>query len=62
MRHPCPKDDDRDDVDKHRNDDYEDDDNHCGEVEMIAGERDGANCYLELFANTTIRYVVAAIV
>ena len=31
-------------------------------VETNTGERDGAECYLELFAITTIWYVVAAMV
>ena len=46
-RTSCPKDDDRKDVDKHREDD-DDDDDHQGVVETIAGESDGANCYLAL--------------
>ena len=58
---PGPKDDDRDNVDKHQDDD-DDDDDHSGVVETNAGESNGANCYLVLFANTAIRYVVAAMV
>ena len=72
-RPPLPKDDDRNDVDKDRDDDDDDDNNnddddgndnddHRGAVETIAGESDGANCYLALFSNTTIWYVVAAMV
>ena len=66
-----PEDDDRNDVDKHHNNDDDDDDDdndddddddHRGAVETIAGESDGADCYLALFDNTTIRYVVAAMV
>ena len=58
MRPPRPQNDDCNDVDKHRNDD----DGHYGEVETNAGDSDGANCYLAPFDNTTIRYVVAAMV
>ena len=36
--------------------------NHCGAVETNAGESDGDNCYMEPFHNTTIRYVVSAMV
>ena len=67
MRPPCPEDDDRNDVDEHRNDedneyDEDEDNDHRRAVETISGESDGADCYLELFANTTIWYVVAAMV
>ena len=61
-RPPCPKDDYRDDVDEHRDENENDGDNHRGAVETNEGESDGADCYLALFANTTIRYVVAAMV
>ena len=61
-RPPHPEDDDRNDVDEHRDDDDEDDDDHRGEVETIAGESDGDDCYLALFANKTIWYVVAVMV
>ena len=57
-RPPRPQDNNRDDVEKHR----DDDDNHRKAVETNAGERDGANCYLEPVDNTTIWYVVAAMV
>ena len=59
-RPPRPQDDDIGDVDEHRGDDNGD--GHCGAVETNAGESDGADCYLVLFNNTTIRYVVAAMV
>ena len=63
MRPSCPKDYDRDDVDEHRNDDDDnDDEDHHGAVETNARESDRADCYLALFANTTIQYVVAAMV
>ena len=59
-RPPHPQDDDRDVVDKNRDDDDGDDnDDHRGAVEINAGESDGADCYLALFANRTFRYVVA---
>ena len=59
----CHKDDDRNDVDKYRDDDDDNDnDNHRGAVETIAGESDGDDCYLALFSNRTIRYAVAVIV
>ena len=62
-RPPCPQDDDRGDVDKHRKDDDGDNSyDHHGAVEMNAGESNRANFYLALFGNTTIQYVVAAIV
>ena len=48
-RPPCPEDDDRNVVDEHRdNDDNDDDEEHRGAVETIAGEIDGADCYLAL--------------
>ena len=59
---PHPKNDDRNNVDEHRDDDDDDNDDHIGAVETNAGESDGAYCYLTLFAKTTIRYVVAAMV
>ena len=64
MRRPLrPQDDDRDDVDKHRDDnDGDNDDNHYSVVETNAGDSDGANCNLAPFENTTIQYVVAAMV
>ena len=62
-RPPCPQDDDRDDVDEHRNNDNgNDDDDHRGTVETNAGESNRADCYLSPFDNTTIWYVVAAMV
>ena len=64
MRRPSrPQDDNRDDVNGHRDDDGGgDNDDHHGAVETNAGESDRANCYLAPFNNTTIRYVVAAMV
>ena len=60
---PCPQDDDRDDVDKHRDDDERNDnDDHRGAVETNAGESNGYYCHLALFNNTPFRYVVEAIV
>ena len=55
-RHSCPEDDDRNNVDKHfddndnDNDDDDDSDNddHNGEVEAITGEINGADSYLSL--------------
>ena len=63
-RPPRPEDDDRNDVNEHcdDNDDDNDDDDHGGAVETNEGESDRADCYLALFANTTIWYVVAAMV
>ena len=51
---------DHDNVDKHYDDD--DNDDHRGAAETNAGESDGANCYLAPFKNTTIWYVVTAMV
>ena len=49
MRPLCPEDDDRDNVDKHRDDDNNNEnDNHHGLVETVAVESDGANCYRAL--------------
>ena len=62
-RPPRPQDYNRDDVHKHcDNDDGNDNDNHCGAVVANAGESNRADCYLEPFDNTKIRYVVAAMV
>ena len=62
-RPPRPQEDDRNNVDEHRDDeDGDDNEDNRGAVETNAGESDGANCYLALFDNTTIRYVVAAMV
>ena len=62
-RPPRPQDDNRDDVDKHGNDDDgEDNNNHRRAVETNVEERDGADFYLVPFNNTTIRYVLAAMV
>ena len=62
-RPPCPEDDDRGDVEEHCNDNDGDDDyDHRGSVETNAGKSDWADCYLGPFDNTTIRYVVAAMV
>ena len=62
-RPPRPHDDDRDDVDEHRDNDNGDDDvEHCGALEKKSEESNGADCYLAPFNNTTIRYVVAAMV
>ena len=47
-RPPCPEDDNRNDIDEHRDNDNDDNDDHCGAVETIAGESDGAKCYLAL--------------
>ena len=64
MRRPHgPQDDNRDDVDEHRDDDGGNDhEDHRRELETNAGESDRAECYLAPFDNTTIRYVVAAMV
>ena len=56
-RPPCPQDNDRDDVDKHRGND-----NQRGAVETNVGESDGADCYLAPFDSTMIWYVVSAMV
>ena len=62
-RPPRPQDDNRNDVDEQRNNDNSDyNDDHRGAVETNSGESDGANCYLALFDNTTIQYVVVAMV
>ena len=62
-RPPCPQDNDRDSFDEHcDNDDGDDDEDHRGAVETNTGERDGTDCYLATFDNTTIRYVVVAMV
>ena len=54
---------DRNDVDEHRNNNSgNDNDDHRRAVETNAGESDGADCYLAPFKNTTIWYVVAAMV
>ena len=55
-RPPRPQDDDRDDNNGDNNDD------HRRAVETNTGESDGADCYLSLFDNTMIRYVVVAMV
>ena len=62
-RPPCPQDDNRNDVNGHRDDNGGgDNDDHNGAVETNSGESDRANCYLAPFDNTTIRYVVVAMV
>ena len=64
-RPPCPQEDNRNNVEKQRDDDNDggnDNENHCGAVETNSGESNGANCYLEPFDNTTIRYELAAMV
>ena len=55
-RPPRPQDNDGD------NDDCNDNDDHRGAVETNAGKSNGSDCYLAPFDNTTIRYVVAAMV
>ena len=63
IRPPRPQDDNRDNVDEHRDDDGgDDDDNHCGAVETNAGESNGDNCYLAPFDNTEMGCVEAAMV
>ena len=57
-----PQDDDRNDIDKHRDDDGDEDENHRGAVEMNSGDSDRYDCYLAPFHNTTIWYVVTAMV
>ena len=59
---PCPEDNDRNNVDEHRDDDDDDNDDHRRAVETNARESDGSDCYLALFANKMIRYLVAAMV
>ena len=62
-RPPRPKDNNRDNVNEHRDDnDKDDNDDHRKAVETNAGKSDGDECYLALFANTRIRYVVSAMV
>ena len=62
-RPPRPEDNNHNDIDEHRdNDADDDDDNRQRAVEKIAGESDGADYYLLLFANRTIQYVVAVMV
>ena len=56
-RPPRPEDDDRNNIDKHR-----DNGDHYGAVEKNTGESNRADCYPIPFANTTIWYVVAAMV
>ena len=60
-RPPCPQDNDRKNIDQHRNNN-DDDDNHHEAVETNAGESDRDNCYLSPFDNTMIQYVVVAMV
>ena len=59
-RPPRSQDDNRNDVDKHCDDDYDGDnnDNHRGAVETNKEESDGSDCYLEPLHNTKIWYVV----
>ena len=62
-RPPRLHDDDRNDVDGHRNDDNDDDNyNHRGAVETNTGESNGSDCYLSLFDNTKVQYVVEVMV
>ena len=64
-RPPRPEDDNCNNVNENRNgddDDDDDDDDHRGAVETIVVESNGADCYLELFANRMIQYVVAVMV
>ena len=62
-KHPSPQDDEHDDFDEHRNDDNCDDNvDHCREVVANAIESDWTNCYLVPLDNTTIRFVVEAMV
>ena len=63
-RPPSPQANNCDDSDKHFNngDNGNDNDNHRGAVETNTGESNEANFYLALLDNTTIRYVVAAMV
>ena len=62
-RPPRHQDNGRDDVDEPRDDDNgDDDDDHRRAVETNEGESNRAYCYLALFDNTTIWYVVAAMV
>ena len=62
-RHPLPQDDYCNNFDEHQDDDTGDkDEDHRGAVETNAGESDRADCYLAPFDNTTIWYVVAAMV
>ena len=58
-RPPFPQDDDCDNDD---DDDDDDDDEHRRAVETNTGESNRDDCYLEPFDNTTIRFVVAAMV
>ena len=52
----CLKDDDRDKVDKHRdNDNDDDDDYHHRAVETVAVESDRNNCYLALGGRNDLR-------
>ena len=60
---PRLQDNDRNDVDKHRDEDNSDDnDDYYRAVETNARESEGADCYLAPFNNKTIRYAVAAMV
>ena len=62
-RSPCPQDNDRNNIEKHRDDENGgDNDDHIGAVETNSGESDGADCYLVPFDNKTIWYVVEAMV
>ena len=62
-RPPRPQDENRNDVGKHRdNDNGDDNGDHRRAVEMNVLESDWADCYLAPFNNTTIRYVLAAMV
>ena len=62
-RPPLPQDDDRDDVEKHR-DDNNGDDHHRGAVETNAGEIDGAeeNRYSPAFSVEVIRQFNANVI
>ena len=47
-RPPCPKVNNRENVDEHRDDDNEGNGYYRGVVETISGESNGDNCYLAL--------------
>ena len=57
-----PQDYNRNDVDKHCDENGDEDDDHHGTVETNTGKSYRANFYLAPFDNTTIRYAVAAMV
>ena len=63
-RPPRPQDNDRDNVDENCNDNDDDNENddHHSAVKTNSEESDRANFYLAPFDNTTIQYVVVAMV